>query len=74
MLDEKPVLVDDDGKSLIKVDNMVNADSDIEVDEVSSFMASTNPYDDVDFDECGLTNAQMEFAISFDISLRSERR
>ncbi|GKE79879.1 hypothetical protein Tco_1549879, partial [Tanacetum coccineum] len=27
-----------------------------------------DPYDDDDFDDCGLTNAQMKFAIKFDIS------
>ncbi|GJU13534.1 proteasome subunit alpha type-5 [Tanacetum coccineum] len=34
MLDEKLVLVDDDGKPLKKVDDLVNADSDSEMDEV----------------------------------------
>ncbi|GJY81222.1 hypothetical protein Tco_0493973 [Tanacetum coccineum] len=46
MLDEKPVLVDDDGMPLKKVDDPVNADSDSKVDdvlnEIVGFMASTS--------------------------------
>nr|GEY35965.1 hypothetical protein [Tanacetum cinerariifolium] len=46
MLDEKIVLVDDDGKQLKKVDDPVNADCNSEVDEVFNeivgFMASTS--------------------------------
>ncbi|GKG48563.1 hypothetical protein Tco_0512710, partial [Tanacetum coccineum] len=46
MLDEKPVLVDDDGKPLKKINDPVNADIDSEVDEVLNeivgFMASTS--------------------------------
>ncbi|GKB59330.1 hypothetical protein Tco_0915516, partial [Tanacetum coccineum] len=44
--DEKLVLLDDDGKSLKKVNYLVNADSDSEAEEVfdetACFMASTS--------------------------------
>ncbi|GJR16712.1 hypothetical protein Tco_0965239 [Tanacetum coccineum] len=33
-----------------------------------------DPYDDDDFDDCGLTNAQMTLANSFDINLRGQLR
>ncbi|GJY35475.1 hypothetical protein Tco_0420853, partial [Tanacetum coccineum] len=49
MLDEKLVLVDDDGNPLKNINDSVNANSDSEVDEVfnktASFMASTSSKD-----------------------------
>nr|GEW62575.1 U5 small nuclear ribonucleoprotein helicase [Tanacetum cinerariifolium] len=96
ILDGKLVLVNDDGKPLKPtVDDLLDADSDSEVDEVfnetASFMASRSykvnksykstsgvgnkslyekwkeaynedPYDDDDFEDCGLTDAQMKLA------------
>ncbi|GJV05929.1 gag-aspartyl protease domain-containing protein [Tanacetum coccineum] len=98
MLDKKLVLVDDVEKPLKKVYDLVDAESDSEVDvvfnETLGFMTSRNfefnkrcgvrnksvyeqwketynenPYDDDDFDDFGLIDAQMKFANKFDISL-----
>ncbi|GJY80375.1 hypothetical protein Tco_0493126 [Tanacetum coccineum] len=70
----KLVLMDDDGMSLKNVDDLVNADSDIEVDEVfnetADFMTyNEDPHDDNDFDDHGMTDAQLKLANAFDISL-----
>nr|GEV14446.1 hypothetical protein [Tanacetum cinerariifolium] len=83
MLDGKLVLVDDDEKSLNKVDSLINADSGSEEDEVfnetTSFMTSMSsktygedPYNDEDFDDCGLKDASLKFANAFDINLRGQ--
>ncbi|GKA67171.1 hypothetical protein Tco_0766979 [Tanacetum coccineum] len=55
----------------VQVDDPINAISDSEVDEVFNETAETyneDSYND-DFDDCGLTDAQMKFADSFDISI-----
>ncbi|GJX85071.1 hypothetical protein Tco_0335845 [Tanacetum coccineum] len=90
-----------------KVDDLVNEDSDNEVEEIynetATYMASTSfnvnkafksgsgggnkslykqwketsgvdPYDDDDFDDPGLTYAQMKFANAFDINLHGQHR
>ncbi|GJR20297.1 hypothetical protein Tco_0968824 [Tanacetum coccineum] len=49
--DEKLVLLDDDGKSLKKVNYLVNADSDSDAEED-------------DFDDCGLADEQMRGSIT----------
>nr|GEV23287.1 putative gnk2-like domain-containing protein [Tanacetum cinerariifolium] len=81
MTKEKFVLPDDDGKPLKasksmlssssnvvskKVDDMVNEDKDSEVEEESH---GEDPYDDVDFEDPGLSDAQMKFADTFNINL-----
>ncbi|GJR78425.1 cytochrome P450 71A4-like protein [Tanacetum coccineum] len=71
MMEEKLMLRNDDGKPLKKVDDLVNADSDSEVEEVfNEITYNEHPYDDDEFDDCGLIDAQMAFANKFDISLR----
>ncbi|GKC48233.1 hypothetical protein Tco_1065955 [Tanacetum coccineum] len=122
MIEGKRVLLGDDEKPLKtctptspsssyvvskKVDDLVNEDSDSEVEEVYdetvTFMASTSsnvnkasksgngwgnkrlyeqwkkchgedPYNDDDFDDLVLTDAQIKFANAFDINLRGQRR
>ncbi|GKB41810.1 hypothetical protein Tco_0886752 [Tanacetum coccineum] len=80
MLEEKLVLVDDDGKPLKKVDDPGNTDNDSEVEEAfnknTCFMTSTSskPYDDDDFYDYGLTEDQLKFANAFDNSLRGQLR
>ncbi|GJY30440.1 hypothetical protein Tco_0413935 [Tanacetum coccineum] len=73
MLDGKLVLVDYDGKPLKKVNNPINADSDSEVEESMHEQwretYTEDPYDDDDFDDCGLTDDLMAFANKFNISL-----
>ncbi|GJU62550.1 hypothetical protein Tco_1244385 [Tanacetum coccineum] len=84
-------------RSAKNVDDLVNVDSDSEVDEVfnenADFMASMSSkvdnnsksgsgvgeayiedqYNDDDFDDCGLTDAQSKFANAFDISVCGQR-
>ncbi|GKE23978.1 ribonuclease H-like domain-containing protein, partial [Tanacetum coccineum] len=78
MLNGKFVLVYDDGKPLKKVDDSFNADSDSVVDEsmYEQWKETYNedPYDDDDFDDCGLTYAHMKFANAFHINLRGQLR
>ncbi|GJT10679.1 hypothetical protein Tco_0857721 [Tanacetum coccineum] len=50
---------------------LVNEDTDSEVEEESH---GEDPYDDADFDDPGLTDAQMKFANAFDINLRGQLR
>ncbi|GJW97899.1 hypothetical protein Tco_0179707 [Tanacetum coccineum] len=69
IMDGKLVLVDDDGKPLKKVDDPVNADSDSEVEQVFNEVA--DPYDDDDFDDCGLAYDQIALVNKFEISLRA---
>ncbi|GKC36835.1 probable indole-3-pyruvate monooxygenase YUCCA10 [Tanacetum coccineum] len=59
------------GLMIWKVDDMVNEDNDSEVEEESH---GKDPYDDDDFDDPGLTDAQMKFANTFDINLRGQLR
>ncbi|GJX61804.1 retrotransposon protein, putative, ty1-copia subclass [Tanacetum coccineum] len=76
------VLLDDDGKPLKhskstlpsssnvvsnKVDDLVNEDNDSEVEEENH---GEDPYNDDDFDDPGLTDAQIKFANTFYINLR----
>ncbi|GJZ96318.1 hypothetical protein Tco_0668652, partial [Tanacetum coccineum] len=83
----KLVLLNDDGKPLKaskstllsssnvvskKVDNLVNEDNDSEVEEKENH--GEDPYDDDDFDDLGLTDAQMRFANAFDINLCDQLR
>ncbi|GJU95130.1 hypothetical protein Tco_1319886 [Tanacetum coccineum] len=87
----------DDDLAAKNVDDLVNVDSDSEVDEVfnenADFMASMSSkvdnnsksgsgvgeayiedqYNDDDFDDCGLTDAQSKFANAFDISVCGQR-
>ncbi|GKA62303.1 hypothetical protein Tco_0761822 [Tanacetum coccineum] len=76
----KLVLLDDEGKLLKpskstlssssnvvskKVDDLVNKDNDSKVKEE---IHGEDPYDDDDFDDPSLTDAQMKFANAFDIN------
>ncbi|GJV76793.1 putative reverse transcriptase domain-containing protein [Tanacetum coccineum] len=54
-----------------KVDDLVNEDSDSEVEEENH---GEDPYDDDDFDDPGLTDAQMKFANAFDINFHGQLR
>ncbi|GJT34525.1 hypothetical protein Tco_0924944 [Tanacetum coccineum] len=82
----KLLLLDDDGKPLNpsastlpssyimvskRVDVMVKKDNDREVEEENH---GEDPYDNDDFDDPGLTDAQMKFAYAFDINLRGQLR
>ncbi|GKD17236.1 hypothetical protein Tco_1206394 [Tanacetum coccineum] len=81
MIEGKLVLLDDDGKPLKfftstlpsssnviskKVDDLVNEDNDSEMEEENH---GEDPYNDYDFDDPGLSDAQMKFANAFDINL-----
>ncbi|GJU89512.1 hypothetical protein Tco_1301935 [Tanacetum coccineum] len=57
-----------------KVDDLVNKDSDSEVEDVYKESHGEDPYNDDDFDDAGLTDAQMKFANAFDINLRGQLR
>ncbi|GKC53712.1 hypothetical protein Tco_1076457 [Tanacetum coccineum] len=82
MIEEKLVLLDEDGKPLKpskstlpsssnvvskKVDDLVNEDNDSEVKEKESH--GEDSYDDDDFDDPSLTDIQMKFANVFYINL-----
>ncbi|GKA99056.1 hypothetical protein Tco_0826993 [Tanacetum coccineum] len=84
MIEGKLVLLDDDGKPLKssqsmlpssynvvskKVDDLINVDNDSEVEEENH---GEDPYDDDDFDDPHLTDAQMKFANAFDINLHGQ--
>ncbi|GJW22641.1 hypothetical protein Tco_0033263 [Tanacetum coccineum] len=78
MLDEKLVLVDDDGKLLKKVDSPVSSDSDSELEDVFNETLETydeDRYDNDDyFNDCGLTEASLKYPNAFDISLHGQIR
>ncbi|GJS34329.1 hypothetical protein Tco_0532711 [Tanacetum coccineum] len=77
MVDEKLMLVVDDGKPLKKVDDLINTDSDSKVEEVFNETAETyndDSYDDDDFDGGGLTEDQLKNANDFDMSLHCQLR
>nr|GEV59288.1 RNA-directed DNA polymerase, eukaryota [Tanacetum cinerariifolium] len=76
MLDEKLVLVDDDGKPLKMVDDPINTHSDSEVEEVFKQRETyiEDSCDDNDFDNCGLTKDQLKIANAFDINIRGQLR
>ncbi|GJU19726.1 hypothetical protein Tco_1153068 [Tanacetum coccineum] len=73
MLEEKLMLVDDDGKPLKKVDDPGNTDNDSEVEEAfnknTCFMTSTSSKVDN-----SSKNDQLKFANAFDNSLRGQLR
>ncbi|GJS38817.1 hypothetical protein Tco_0563860 [Tanacetum coccineum] len=86
MIKGKLVLLGDNGKHLKpckptppsfsnmvskKVDDLVNEDSDSEVEEENH---DKDSYDDDDFDDRGLSDAQMKFANAFDIYFRGQLR
>ncbi|GKB16352.1 hypothetical protein Tco_0850275 [Tanacetum coccineum] len=86
IIEGKDVLLDDAGKLLKpskstlssssnvvskKVDDMVNKDNDSKVKEE---IHGEDPYDDDDFDDPSLTDAQMKFANAFDINFHDQLR
>nr|GEX92099.1 hypothetical protein [Tanacetum cinerariifolium] len=97
LIEGKLVLPSDDGKPLKlckptppsssnvvskKVDDLVNEDSDSEVEEWRDNKSlyeqwkeshGEDPYDD-DFDDPGLADAQMKFVNAYDINLRGQLR
>ncbi|GJX98932.1 RNA-directed DNA polymerase, eukaryota, reverse transcriptase zinc-binding domain protein [Tanacetum coccineum] len=70
MLDEKLVLVDDNGKPLKRL--MIRLMQIVIVKWARLTMKTS--YNDNDFDDCGLTDAHKKFANSFNISLRGQLR
>ncbi|GJW03743.1 putative ribonuclease H-like domain-containing protein [Tanacetum coccineum] len=86
MIEGRLVLLGDDGKLLKpcnptphssfnvvskKVNDLVNEDSDSKVEEENN---KEDSYDDGDFDDLGLTDAQIKFANAFDVNLRGQLR
>ncbi|GJS27758.1 hypothetical protein Tco_0488378 [Tanacetum coccineum] len=79
MMDVKLVLVNDYGKPLksSKVNKSSKSGSGVGnkcLCEKYKEAYNEDPYDDNDFNDCGLTDAQIKFVNSFDISLRGQLR
>ncbi|GJY76143.1 RNA-directed DNA polymerase, eukaryota, partial [Tanacetum coccineum] len=68
MLDEKLVLVDDDGKALKKVNKTGSGVRNKSLYEQWKETYNEDSHDD-DFDDCDFIDAQMKFANKFDLSL-----
>ncbi|GJU03985.1 zinc finger, CCHC-type containing protein [Tanacetum coccineum] len=77
ILDGNLMFVDDNGKPIYKADSMVNADSDIEVEEVFNEPVvddDYDPYNDNPYDDDDMSDNLQAICDDLDIKVRSQKK